>query len=73
MKNKIPVEILHYTETTSYKRARRKALVESLFWTLIIVLIMVTTFYAGRVYEQNKSIRETPKTMVKGISNVFSR
>lgn len=59
MQQDIPREILHYIETDEYREHKKRA--ESMFFentifVLILVALLVLSFYMGCVYEKHNQI-----------------
>ena len=65
MQHDVPREILYYTETDEYKKRVRSLRFENTIFVLIIVSLLVLSFYMGRVYESNIQIKDFQHKQVK--------
>lgn len=62
----VPNEILHWSERAEFKawqRERKMAFIENVIFALLIVTLIVLSFYAGRLIERhfapNDSVKKT--------------
>lgn len=68
MRHDIPREVLHYTETDEYREHKKRAKsmrFENTIFVLILVALLVLSFYMGRVYEKHIQIRDLQHKQVK--------